>query len=424
MSPVSLIAYVDYMVELTQKGQFESYFCQDCLVEKNFDLEYLPTEERQTDTAFCEGCHVCKPVSNPYINQYVHSLITPLSDDPGTAWYSSEAELVYYNLQGRGYRSEAWLMAQNLGISYEIAFQRNLKRRLTPYWRRPGYGRSNFLPGALERMNEEADFIEASVKRIYGATLFPLSPAPDYLIDHPVSEVVTDFARFLIELAKTGCWEDLYCETCQQEHLHIEPRYLPFMHRESAYAYLEDTGLCSRCSRCNDVSNPGINKYIIDRYPAFTYPRRQECNSDTYIIRDVLASGQLRVRCSQTAHNSANSIHEGMTADQIYRYEYHKAIVQSLNSEPGLLTPPHARLFNETYQAILGPELMPLSERILFPRENSGRASSPGSVEFLTGRKAPDSGSTLRNTFVQKYLSLQNKFLNIDFVRFIKKKDY
>ncbi len=106
---------------------------------------------------------------------------------PGTAWYSSETELVYYNLQGRGYRSEAWLIARDMGLSYEVAFQQNLKRHLTPYWRRPNMGEARFAPESLERLNGEADFIESSFKRIYGSDLSPLGPAPDHLYDHPVS---------------------------------------------------------------------------------------------------------------------------------------------------------------------------------------------------------------------------------------------
>lgn len=238
MYPSSLVAdYVEFIVELAQKGHFETYYCAKCLDLLEFSKEHQPGNPALVDTAFCSECHRCLPVSNPYINQYITRLGNLLTNDSDTSESQQyDYRLIHYNLHGRGHQTNGWLWARVNNITYERAFQQNLQKVLTPFWRRDGHSTPNFYPGELERRNTEADFIESTMKRIYGPLLLPIAPAPDFLSDHPVNEEVKDFAQFLIELASKGSWEDFYCEQCQLKHLGIEPKYVPFTERNSHFS--------------------------------------------------------------------------------------------------------------------------------------------------------------------------------------------
>lgn len=368
MYPSSLVAdYVEFIVELAQKGLFEVYYCNSCLEKRHFPQSFWPTYRDQLDTAFCSECHRCLPVSNPYINQYLYTLgnllIEPTKPEDR---HSSDFSLIHHQLHGRGYQSDGWLKARVNNIPYEVAFQQNLQTVLTPYWRRAGHSTPNFKPGVLEKLNTKADFIESTMKRIYGSSLLPIADAPDFLNDHPINEEVRAFAQFLIKLAHTGCWEDFYCERCQLDHLGIEPLYVPFTERYSDFGYLENTGHCLHCNKCNDVSNPDINRYFIDRNEPFTYPLRYEVNSNAFMIRDVLINWSLRRRCSKLAEASEMPHHKGLTADEIYSLEYQSEMnLWFQNEKPSLLTPPHEQLLRNTYLAILGPDLKPISSRLI-----------------------------------------------------------
>lgn len=368
MYPSSLVAdYVEFIVELAQKGHFETYYCEKCIDLLEFSKEHQPGNPALVDTAFCSECHRCSPVSNPYINQYITRLGNLLAEPADSSERQrSDFRLIHYDLHGRGYQTDGWLRARVNKITYERAFQQNLQKVLTPYWRQAGYGTQNFNPGELERRNTEADFIESTMKRIYGTSLLPISPAPDFLSDHPINEEVKNFAQFLIELASKRSWEDFYCERCQLDHLSIEPPYVPFTERYSDFGFLENTGNCIHCNRCNDVSNPDINRYFIDRNEPFKYPLRYEVNSNAFMIRDVLINWSLRRRCSKLAEAAEMPYHKGLTADEIYSFEYQSEMnLWFQNDKPSLLTPPHEQLLRNTYLAILGPELKPISTRLI-----------------------------------------------------------
>lgn len=120
------------------------------------------------------------------------------------------------------------------------------------------------------------------------------------------------------------------------------------------------------CNRCNDVSNLDINRYFIDRNEPFKYPLRYEVNSNAYMIRDVFINWSLRRRCSERAEAARMPHHKGLTADEIYRLEYQSEMNSWFQDDkPSLLTPPHEQLFRTTYLAILGPELKPISTRLM-----------------------------------------------------------
>jgi len=353
---------LDYCTLLSRIGvHLDDFFCLDCLVEQHYETNYVDTSS--SVTAFCERCHRCTAVFNPLINAFFR--------------YNGIGHLEASQLVNRyrvaGIRTDAWLMAHSCNLPYGIAFATQVRKLLRP---------ASFT-GGEDNLRELTDFYEA----VYGSDLLPMKPAPDFLIDHPVSSAVTSFVDFLVELAHRGCLNLFYCQTCLsvQALPDASPSY-----SDVVKSNFEDVGRCCSCGHVDDVSNPWINEYLFRQGISLKYPYRYECNSDAYLIRDLLIPYAVDMKARRTmageqCHDSDCGRCTGTRPADICQRQYNRnhgnVLRENLHKSSARLTPVHTYFIRQAYQRMYGLDLLPIP----FVTDHVAESLSPPARSRLTG---------------------------------------